>query len=60
MFVDVCKVEFASQHKHDGPDGFEVSVTTGLAFGSLKQPVDGLQKSVGLTGSGPGHDPFKM
>ncbi len=59
MFVDVCKVEFASQHERDRTNGVEVSVTTGLAFGSLKQPVDGRQKSIGLAGSGSYHDAVK-
>ena len=60
MRVDVSEVEFACDQEEDGSHGVKADEAARLAFGSLKQAVDGLDKAIGLTGLGSGDDPVKV
>lgn len=60
MRIESGKIEFAGDEKEDGAHGREARVTPGLALGSLKQAVDGLDEAVGLAGLSPGDDAFEV
>ena len=47
------EVEFSGDQEDDGLDGGEANVAAGVLFGSLKQPIEGFEEAVGLTGSAP-------
>lgn len=60
MLVKACEVELSGDEEQDSAHGFEASVSSCLAFGGLKQAVDGLDKTIGLTRLSPGNDAVEM
>ena len=60
MLIEFFEIQLAREQEHGGADGGEISVAAGLAFGGLEEPVDGFQETVGLAGTGPGDDAFKV
>lgn len=54
------EVELSGDEEQHGSRGFEAGVCPGLALGSLKQAVDGVNEAVGLARLGPGDDAVEM
>ena len=60
MRVERGEVKFSGNEKQDRAHGFKACISTSLALCCLKQAVDGLDETVGLTGLGPGNDSIEM
>ena len=60
MRIDGVKVEFSSDQEDDRLDGFDARETARFTLGGLKQTVDGLKKTVGLSGLRPGDNALQM
>src|SRR6266852_2939966 len=60
MGVERGEVELAGDEEEIGPHGREAGVASGLAFGGLEEPVEGLDEAVGLAGLGPSDDAVEM
>src|SRR5471032_690118 len=60
MRVERGEVKFSGDEKQDRAHGFQACVSTSLALCCLKQAVDSLDETVGLTGLRPGNDSIEM
>jgi Bacterial extracellular solute-binding proteins, family 3 len=60
MGVNRGEVEPSGDEEEDGSHCLEAGVSTSLAFGSLKQGIDGFDIAIGLTGPGPRDDAIEM
>src|SRR3984893_4987058 len=60
MRVERGEVKFSGNEKQDRAHGFKACISTSLALCCLKQAIDGLNETVGLTGLGPGNDSIEM
>jgi hypothetical protein len=60
MRIERREVEFSGNQKKHGAHGCKAKETACLAFCSLKQAVDGLDKAIGLTCMSPGDDAVKV
>ena len=60
MRVERGEVKFSGNEKQDREHGLKACISKSLALCCLKQAIDGLDESVGLTGLGPGNDSIEM